>query len=217
MMGRRPSGHKEQAAAIQEFGAKLADTRAACIVCAVLPLCSGMFSFFHAAKYAEYIPMSIRCGRPTARQRLCAAFAFVFVVAAGPGGSDAAEEVAGPVKAEVLRVIDGDTIEIRAQIWLGLALTSHVRIRGIDTPEMRGACLEEKALAAAARDRLAELAGGTIRLANISDDKYFGRVLADVTASDGTDLGSAMLASGLARPYDGGTRGDWCPVGSITN
>ena len=112
--------------------------------------------------------------------------------------------------AEILRVIDGDTIEIRAQIWLGLTLTSHVRIRGIDTPEMRGACPAEKTAAAAARDRLAELAGGTIRLANIADDKYAGRVLADVTAGDGTDLGSAMIASGLARPYGGGARGDWC-------
>lgn len=128
----------------------------------------------------------------------------------------AVDTLAGPIGAEVVRVLDGDTLEIRAQIWLQLALTSHVRIRGIDTPEMRGACLAEKAMAAAARDRLAELAGPAIRLANISDDKYFGRVVADVSAGDGTDIGAAMIASGLARPYDGQARGDWCITGSVT-
>lgn len=127
----------------------------------------------------------------------------------------AAETVPGPVGATVIRVVDGDTIEFRADIWLELAVTSHVRIRGIDTPEMRGSCLEEKAMAAAARDRLAELAGPAIRLANISGDKYGGRVVADVAADDGTDLGAAMIASGLARSYDGGTRGDWCITGGI--
>lgn len=127
----------------------------------------------------------------------------------------AGEEVPGPVRAEVVRVLDGDTIEISAQVWLGLRLTSHVRIRGIDTPELRGACASEKVMAAQARDRLAHLAGATISIAHIADDKYAGRVLADATAANGTDLKEAMLASGLARPYDGAARGDWCAVGSI--
>lgn len=130
-------------------------------------------------------------------------------------GALAAEEVAGPVQADVVRVIDGDTIEISAQVWLGLRLTSHVRIRGIDTPELRGECASEKAMAAQARDRLTRLAGASISIAHIADDKYAGRVIADAAAADGTDLRDAMLASGLARPYDGGTRGDWCAVGSI--
>jgi hypothetical protein len=83
----------------------------------------------------------------------------------------------------------------------------HVRIRGIDTPELRGECASEKAMAAQARDRLARLAGESISIAHIADDKYAGRVIADAAAADGTDLRVAMLASGLARPYDGGTRG----------
>ncbi len=127
----------------------------------------------------------------------------------------AAERVDGPVTAEVLRVIDGDSIEIKARLWLGLDLTVQVRIRGIDTPEMRGDCIAEKALAAAARDRLAEISGETIRLTNIEGDKYAGRVDADAIAADGTDLRTAMLSSGLARPYDGRERLDWCPVGAL--
>lgn len=127
----------------------------------------------------------------------------------------AADLIAGPVRAEVVRVVDGDTIEARAQLWIGLSLVSSVRLRGIDTPEMRGSCIEEKALAAAARDLLAELAGEAIHLTNIENDKYGGRVIADVAAEGGADLGSEMVRRGFARRYDGGARGGWCPVASV--
>ena len=127
----------------------------------------------------------------------------------------AADLIAGPVRAEVVRVVDGDTIEARALLWIGLSLVSSVRIRGIDTPEMRGACSEEKAMAAAARDLLTELAGEAIHLTNIENDKYGGRVIADVASGGGADLGMAMIERGYARPYDGGARGDWCPVASV--
>jgi micrococcal nuclease len=131
------------------------------------------------------------------------------------GTGDAADMVAGPVRAEVVRIVDGDTIEARAQLWIGLSLVSSIRIRGIDTPEMRGGCPEEKAMAAAGRDLLAELAGEAILLTNIENDKYGGRVVADVASEDGADLGSEMVARGFARPYNGGARGDWCPVASV--
>lgn len=144
---------------------------------------------------------------------VCAGAAFATLLVSG--GATASEEVAGPVRADVVRVLDGDTIEVSTQVWLGLRLTSHVRIRGIDTPELRGDCASEKAMAAQARERLARLAGTSISIAHIADDKYAGRVIADAAAADGTDLRAAMLASGLARPYEGGTRGDWCAVGSI--
>jgi micrococcal nuclease len=78
--------------------------------------------------------------------RLCAGAVLAFLL--GSGGVIAGEEVAGPVRADVVRVLDGDTIEISAQVWLGLRLTSHVRIRGIDTPEIRGECASEKLMAA---------------------------------------------------------------------
>ena len=55
--------------------------------------------------------------------------------------------------------------------------------------------------------RLANVVGaGKVRLRQIENDKYAGRVLADVVTDDGTDLKEAMLESGLARPYDGGGR-----------
>jgi endonuclease YncB( thermonuclease family) len=139
------------------------------------------------------------------------------VVASGGQTTVAAEQLAGPISAEVLRVIDGDSIEVRARLWLGLDLTVQVRIRGIDTPETgaRAECASEMKLAAAAKDRLTELAVGELALANITRDKYGSRVDADVTNSDGADLKTAMLMSGFARAYDGSKRSDWCELARL--
>jgi uncharacterized membrane protein YuzA (DUF378 family) len=102
-------------------------------------------------------------------------------------------------------------------VWLGLALTTSVRLRGIDTPEIRGDCQRETDLAAEARERLVRETTPQVTLRNIEGDKYFGRVEADVTTvPDGLSLREAMLASGLARPYEGGKRGDWCGLASLT-
>ena len=124
--------------------------------------------------------------------------------------------ISGPVSAEVIRVIDGDTLALRAHIWLGQDITVNARIRGIDAPEMHGKCEREKHMAEAARLRLVAAAGnGKLRLTRIENDKYAGRVLADVITDAGTNLGAAMLESGLVRPYDGGGRDPWCGVASL--
>ncbi len=49
----------------------------------------------------------------------------------------AAELLPGPVTATVQEVIDGDTVAVRARIWLGQAIENRVRLAGIDTPELR--------------------------------------------------------------------------------
>ncbi|MEJ0011292.1 MAG: thermonuclease family protein [Bauldia sp.] len=140
---------------------------------------------------------------------------FVFLMLAALPGSVAAETFGGPVSASVVEVIDGDTIAVKAKVWLGVEVSSRVRIRGIDTPELHSSCAAEKTMAEQARQRLAKIAGGTVSLANVVDDKYGGRVDADVANAVGVDLKTAMLATGLAHPYDGkGARADWCPVAS---
>ena len=123
----------------------------------------------------------------------------------------AAEVVPGPVPAEVMGVIDGDTIAVRARIWIGQDIETRVRISGIDAPELRGACDSERALAVAARERLVELvAGGGVTLTEIRYDKYGGRVLARVRTRDGEDVGDTLIAARLARAYAGGARVSWC-------
>ena len=117
----------------------------------------------------------------------------------------------GPVPAAVERVVDGDTIAVSARIWLGQDVHVLVRVRGIDTPERRGRCADEVRRARLAADRAAtELADGAVVLSRIEGDKYGGRVLADVTLTDGRDLAAVMIESGAARRYDGAARGGWC-------
>ena len=78
--------------------------------------------------------------------------------------------------AEVIRVLDGDTFEARVRIWPGMDMTTRVRLRGIDAPEMRARCDDERLKAQAARDALTRiLAEGTVGIARIGQDKYGGR------------------------------------------
>jgi len=124
--------------------------------------------------------------------------------------AEAGEVLAGPVPARIVRVVDGDTIEVAARIWLGQELTVRVRLDGVDAPELKGGCARERALAVRARTLLAEAAGSEVRLSAIQHDKYGGRVIARVTAADGRDLGMTLIEAGLAHAYDGGARLPWC-------
>src|SRR6478609_5340825 len=113
--------------------------------------------------------------------------------------------------AEVLRVLDGDTFEARMRVWPGLDVTTKVRLRGIDAPEMRARCEDERLKAVAAREALARiLAEGAIAVFRVGQDKYGGRVDAEVSTAQTKDVSAALLAGGFARPYDGGKRASWC-------
>ena len=124
----------------------------------------------------------------------------------------ASEALAGPVTATVERVVDGDTIEVRAAIWLGQTLIVRVRIDGVDAPELEARCAEERKLALAARDFLARRVQGVpVKLTHVVYDKYGGRVRADVADATG-DIAHALLESGLVRAYHGERRQPWCGV-----
>ncbi len=118
----------------------------------------------------------------------------------------------GPVAAEVLRVIDGDTIEVRAHIWLGQEVTTLVRLGGIDAPELKGKCDSERAAAQRAKARIEEklAGGGDVILRNIRFEKYAGRVMSKVETEAGEDLGSALTREGFVRAYGGAKRAGWC-------
>ena len=144
--------------------------------------------------------------------RMPAAFTLLLGLVSCIAGTASAGEnqwrsIAGPVTAEVIRIIDGDTIEVDAHPWPGHSVRVSVRLRGIDTPERRSRCADERTAALLARDELERLVTGfpTVELINVSGGKYFGRVLADIKAGS-RDIATAMLESGLARAYQGGKR-----------
>jgi endonuclease YncB( thermonuclease family) len=148
----------------------------------------------------------------------CLALAPVLSPAGGARAVDAADGrpsqrdvLEGPVAARVIRVRDGDTLLVRARIWVGQEIVIQARIAGIDAPELRARCPRERALAERARDFVtAKVAGRPVWLVDIRNGKYAGRVLAGVRTEDGIDLGRALLKAGLARPYGGGRRKPWC-------
>lgn len=148
------------------------------------------------------------------RLRLMACGTALFVaasalLAAPPAG---AERLSGPVEAEVLRVVDGDTVEVRARIWLGQTVTTLVRVNGIDAPERGSRCAAEKAAADRATAMVASLlpVGGVVRLHEVQTGKFAGRVVAGVEIADGRDLAKVLLEHDLVRPYDGRARAPWC-------
>lgn len=121
----------------------------------------------------------------------------------------AGEAFRGPVAAQVQRVVDGDTLEVRATIWIDQTLDIRVRIDGVDAPELHSHCAEERQRAEAARQYLAHRIGTANVLTSIVYDKYGGRVRASVSDANG-NVGTALIAKGFARPYHGERRQPWC-------
>lgn len=114
----------------------------------------------------------------------------------------------------VLSVLDGDTLRARIQVWPGLFVETSVRIIGIDTPEIhQPKCSREKKMGVQALAVLTRLipVGSTISLTHISNDKFGGRMLAQVEIGATGDVGDIMLKRGLAHNYNGkGPRLGWC-------
>ena len=110
-------------------------------------------------------------------------------------------------------MIDGDTFEAQVHLWPGLDMTTRVRLRGIDAPEMKAACADETRMAEGASEALrVMLAEGDVAIFNIGPDKYHGRVVADAATRQTANVSSALLAAGHARRYEGGRRNSWCAV-----
>ena len=102
---------------------------------------------------------------------------------------------------DMVDVIDGDTFRYAGE---------KIRIADIDTPEVRGRCAYETALAARATERLAVLlAAGPFQLEPVErDEDRYGRKLRIVTRG-GRSIGDQLVSEGLARTWSG-RREPWC-------
>jgi endonuclease YncB( thermonuclease family) len=112
---------------------------------------------------------------------------------------------------DIIRTIDGDTFEARVHLSPGLDLTTRVRLRGVDAPELKAACAGELEMAEAAGEALRDLLGeGGVTIYNIGPDKYNGRVVADAATRRTDNVSAALLSAGHARGYVRGRRSAWC-------
>lgn len=137
-----------------------------------------------------------------------ALFSIAVILSVFTTEAKARDEISGPVSAEILRVIDGDTLLVEAQPWPQQKMEVYVRIRGIDAPELKSKCEAVRAAGQDARQSLETMAAQspTIQLTRISGDKYFGRIVADVILADGHSVADGLLLAGLVRRYDGGRK-----------
>ena len=114
--------------------------------------------------------------------------------------------------AEITSIYDGDTFRANIPDYPPI-IGQHIgiRIKGVDTPEMRGQCEQEKNMARKAKQYTVTTLRNakTIELRNMQRGKYF-RIVADVYA-DGQSVGEGLVREGLAVVYDGGKKvKDWC-------
>jgi micrococcal nuclease len=113
---------------------------------------------------------------------------------------------------QYVRNYDGDTITFNLPGFhpvIGKKIG--IRVNGIDTPEIRGKCEQEKYNAKQGKQIVADILKDAekIDLKNIQRGKYF-RIVADVYA-DGESIADILIESGMAIRYDGGTKiKDWC-------
>ncbi|MGI2799260.1 thermonuclease family protein [Photobacterium damselae] len=113
---------------------------------------------------------------------------------------------------QITSVYDGDTFRAYLPgITPQDKQSTRIRIRHIDTPEIKGQCSYEKDLAAKARRYGIGLltSSRSITLSHLGRDRY-GRLLATVTLNGNISYANKMLSARLARPYEGGRRNSWC-------
>ena len=110
-------------------------------------------------------------------------------------------------------IVDGDTFIGDVLLDKDIEVKSvSIRLRNVDTPEIHGECDDEIKRAELAKQRLAELipVGSTVEISNIKDDKYPGRIDANVYDSANRDVGWILVREKVGREYHGEKRQSWC-------
>jgi|TARA_R100000479_G_scaffold152565_1_gene88444 micrococcal nuclease len=116
---------------------------------------------------------------------------------------------------EIVKVVDGDTIDVIIDLGFDLYKKERVRVAGVDTPEKRTRDLEEKELGIDATNWLTEQLDSAI---DGEDDLVirteidggfgkYGRLLGWLYIGEDTEsINERMIREGYAWQYDGGTK-----------
>lgn len=96
-----------------------------------------------------------------------------------------------------IAVIDGDTLKARGR---------EIRVLHMNAPELRRSdrCGDERAAAEIAKREAERLIAGSPAVTVALDGRLdvYGRALADIRLADGRDFATAMIAAGVAAPYE---------------
>ena len=114
-------------------------------------------------------------------------------------------------RCKVLRVVDGDTIDVDIDLGFGVWMhRERVRIMGIDTPESRTRDLVEKQFGLAAKEYVKTLMPvGSMQIIKTQKDKTgkFGRILGDFELEGGM-FTEIMIDNHHAVAYNGQNKED---------
>lgn len=110
---------------------------------------------------------------------------------------------------QVLKVVDGDTIDADIDLGFDISLTKRVRLSGVDTPESRTTNLKEKALGLEVKEWLKKNIDGKknilIKTELPNSTEKYGRILGRLYVDD-VCLNDRMISEGYAWEYAGGTK-----------
>jgi micrococcal nuclease len=112
---------------------------------------------------------------------------------------------------QVIKVVDGDTIDVEIDLGFDIFIYKRIRLAGIDTPESRTRDLHEKKLGLEAKkylEKALKIADSiVIKTEKPDSSEKYGRVLGWLYLDQAeTSFNEAMIASGYAWSYMGDTK-----------
>ena len=108
--------------------------------------------------------------------------------------------------ATIFKIYDGDTMRIALDDFNGKPTSFKVRVRGIDTPEIRTKSVKEKELALKAKEEVVSHFNLKKCKITCGDWDKYGRLLVDIENKDGLDLATHLIENKLACKYEGKTK-----------
>jgi endonuclease YncB( thermonuclease family) len=105
---------------------------------------------------------------------------------------------------KLIKVYDGDTITVNMDLGLGVSISKHIRLLGIDAPELRGTT---KVSGRRSRNYLRLQLKDKHILIHTKDDKLgkYGRLLGTVYVRNKdsycTNINKLLLSNGMAKRY----------------
>lgn len=112
---------------------------------------------------------------------------------------------------KVLKVVDGDTIDVDIDLGFNISYYQRVRLAGIDTPESRTTDKKEKALGLEVKDRLKKAIDAAtdvvIKTEKPDSSEKYGRILGWVYLDDNkVSINQTLIDEGYAWGYMGETK-----------
>ena len=111
----------------------------------------------------------------------------------------------------ILKVVDGDTIDADIDLGFSISLEKRIRLAGVDTPESRTTDLKEKAMGLESKEWLKKKLEGAkdiiIKTELPDSTEKYGRIIGHLFINgQEISLNNHMINDGYALAYDGGTK-----------